>query len=91
MTIEAENAESAKTIAREHYIHHVESVEEIHDRGAEAAEICKAIKELANNETALSNFESYLARHFDKWLNKYANTPEGIAAELQSFAKIAEQ
>lgn len=54
----------------------------------EARQFCAAIKKLAANETALENFESYLSMHFDKWLKMFANTPENIVEEFESFAKI---
>lgn len=54
----------------------------------EAATICAAIKELAEHEEALENFESYLSAHFDAWMKKYANTPAGIADEFYQFSKI---
>lgn len=54
----------------------------------EARQFCAAIKKLAANEAALDNFESYLSMHFDTWLTKFANTPENIVDELESFAKI---
>ena len=34
----------------------------------EAAQFCNAIRELANKPENLQNLESYLERHFDKWL-----------------------
>lgn len=55
---------------------------------AEAKRFCKAIKELAENQSSLDNLESYLSYHFDEWLKKFANTPENMASELQEFAKI---
>ena len=51
---------------------------------------CKAIKELANNEAALDNLQSYLTQHYDIWLEKYARTPDGLTAELTHFAHIEE-
>ena len=54
----------------------------------EAATICAAIKELAEHEETLRNFELYLGRHFDAWMKKYANTPAGIADEFEQFSKI---
>ena len=54
----------------------------------EAAQFCNAIRELANKPENLQNLESYLERHFDKWLEKYANTPDGIAAEMSEFAEM---
>ena len=54
----------------------------------EAAQFCNAIRELANKPENLQNLESYLEWHFDKWMEKYANTPDGIAAEMSSFAQM---
>lgn len=54
----------------------------------EAKEFCKALKTIADNEYSLDNFESYLSYHFDKWLEKWADTPEGITDELKHFATI---
>ena len=54
----------------------------------EAAQFCNAIRELANKPENLQNLESYLERHFDKWLEKYANTPDGMAAEMSEFAQM---
>lgn len=54
----------------------------------EAAQFCDAIRELANKPENLQNLESYLGYHFDKWLEKFANTPDGISAEMSSFAQM---
>ena len=54
----------------------------------EAAQFCNAIRELANKPENLQNLESYLEWHFDKWMEKYANTPEDIAAEMSNFAQM---
>ena len=54
----------------------------------EAATICAAIKELAEHEETLRNFELYLSIHFDAWMKKYADTPAGIADEFYQFSKI---
>ena len=54
----------------------------------EAATICAAIKELAEQPEALENFKGYLSIHFDAWMKKYANTPAGIADEFEQFSKI---
>lgn len=51
----------------------------------EAHEMVEAIKEIAKCEDSCDRLESYLACHFDKWLEKFASTPEGIVFELQSF------
>ena len=48
----------------------------------------EAVKTMASRETALDNFQLYLERHFAVWLEKYANTPDGITAELKAFAEI---
>ena len=48
----------------------------------------QAIKELANKPENLENLNSYLCHHFPKWLEKWANTPEGLAEELKAFAEM---
>lgn len=53
-----------------------------------AKEFIKAIKTIAAKEENLNNFESYLSRHFPAWLEKYANTPEGLVYEFRSFAEM---
>lgn len=55
---------------------------------AEARIVAAAIMELAANESALDNFESYLSRHFKSWLAKFANDPENMAGEFKNFASI---
>ena len=47
-----------------------------------------AIKELASNQKKLDNLESYLSKHFDIWMERYANTPYDITYELKGFAEI---
>ena len=54
----------------------------------EAAQFCDAIRELANKPENLQSLESYLEWHFDKWLEKYASTPECMAAEISDFAQM---
>lgn len=54
----------------------------------QAAESCEAIRTLANNTENLENLESYLSYHFEKWLKSWANTPEGLAAEMKEFAEM---
>ena len=54
----------------------------------EAAQFCDAIRELVNKPENLQNLESYLGYHFDKWLEKYASTPEDMAAEMSEFAQM---
>ena len=54
----------------------------------EAAQFCDAIRELASKQENLQNLESYLEWHFDKWLEKFASTPDGMAAEMSEFAQM---
>ena len=53
-----------------------------------AHELVEAIKELAASEYALDNFESYLAYHFDDWLEDRASWPTGLVSEFKHFASI---
>lgn len=53
-----------------------------------AKQMCRAIKEMADNEFALENFELYLSVHFDSWLKKYASTPVDLVCEMKEFASI---
>ena len=53
-----------------------------------AADFVNAIKIIANKPENLDNLESYLSYHFTEWLEKYANTPDNIAAEMREFAEI---
>jgi hypothetical protein len=53
-----------------------------------AAQFCEAIKTLASKPENLENLEHYLSYHFTAWLEKYANTPEGITAEMREFANM---
>ncbi len=52
----------------------------------EAKIFVEAIREIASKPENLDNLECYLAYHFDKWLEKWASTPEELAAEMRSFA-----
>ena len=54
----------------------------------EAALFIESIKTIAQKENNLDNLESYLSYHFDKWLEKWANTPGGIVDELKRFAEM---
>lgn len=54
----------------------------------EAKQFCEAIKTIAQKPKNLENLELYLSIHFATWIEKFANTPEAITAELQSFAKM---
>ena len=53
-----------------------------------AKAFCAAIKEIASKPENMDNFESYLSHHFAEWLEKYANSYEGLTYELESFAKM---
>ena len=53
-----------------------------------ANEFINAIKTIAQNESNLNNFQYYLERHFDGWMQKFANTPETITSELKAFANM---
>ena len=57
----------------------------------EAHIVAEAIRTLAKDEAALDNFEYYLSLHFAEWLVKFANTPGGMASELNDFAHINDQ
>lgn len=54
----------------------------------EAAMFCNAIRTFSENEDNLNNLESYLTYHFRVWIEKFANTPEGLSAELKLFAEM---
>ncbi len=54
----------------------------------EAAQFIKAIETIASKPVNLENLESYLSMHFQAWLEKYANTPENITAEMREFAEM---
>lgn len=49
---------------------------------------CDAIRAIAKKPENIDNLESYLTQHFAKWLNEYANNPEGLAMEMKSFAEM---
>lgn len=53
-----------------------------------AHKIGDALRKFAENPEAIENFENYLERHFSEWLEKYAGTPDGLAAELERFSEI---
>ena len=48
----------------------------------------EAIKTMASKPDNLDNFESYLSYHFDVWMKKWASNPEGLAYEVENFAKM---
>ena len=53
-----------------------------------AHQFITAIKTLSEKPENLENLESYLSHHFSTWLDKFANTPEKITAELKAFAEM---
>ena len=53
-----------------------------------AKSFINAIKELASDTKKLDNLESYLSKHFDIWMERYANIPCDITYELKCFAEI---
>lgn len=53
-----------------------------------AERFANAIKKLAESQNHLNNIQHYLARHFEEWLTKYANTPLDLTIELEEFGKI---
>jgi hemerythrin len=55
----------------------------------EARIFCEAIEKIAQKPHNIENLESYLSYHFAEWIEKHANTPENIAAELKQFAEMA--
>ncbi len=50
---------------------------------------CDAVKTLASKPENLENLECYLSHCFSEWLEKYANTPEWLAAEMREFANMS--
>mgnify|MGYP003554451909 CR=1 FL=1 len=53
-----------------------------------AREFCNALRTIAGKPENLENLEIYLSMHFPEWLEKFANTPENITAELKNFADM---
>lgn len=53
-----------------------------------AEQFIDALVILADNPQNLDNFELYLSYHFAEWLEKFANTPEGITSEIKSFSEM---
>ena len=58
------------------------------DKEKLSEEFCKAIKEMAQKQDNLDNFECYLSHHFDVWMEKFANSPEGLTSEVKHFAEM---
>ena len=53
-----------------------------------AETVQKALENFSNHPERAENFISYLENCFSIWFEKYASTPEGIAAELLHFSEI---
>lgn len=53
-----------------------------------AKDFVQAIKTISEKPENLNNLECYLSYHFEKWMEKFANTPEKITSELQAFAEM---
>lgn len=53
-----------------------------------AKELIKTIKEIVSKPDNLDNFENYLSQHFDVWMEKFANSPEGLVSEMKQFAEM---
>ena len=53
-----------------------------------AKQFCEALQAIAGKPQNLENLKHYLAIHFSEWLSKFANTPEGITAELKQFSEM---
>ena len=58
------------------------------DKSALAKAFTTAIQTIANKPEQLENMENYLSHHFDVWMEKFANSPEGLVSELQEFANM---
>lgn len=54
----------------------------------EAKQFCEAIKTIAEKPENLENLELYLSIHFATWLDKFANDPGSITAEIKAFAEM---
>lgn len=54
----------------------------------EAKQFCEAIKTIAEKPENLENLELYLSIHFATWLDKFANDPGNITAEIKAFAEM---
>ena len=48
----------------------------------------EAIKTMVSKPENLQNFEWYLEKHFDVWMEKWANSPEGLTSEVKHFAEM---
>lgn len=53
-----------------------------------AKQFCDAVRTISNKPENLENLESYLSMHFAEWLEKFANAPGTITAEMRAFAEM---
>ena len=56
-----------------------------------AVKLADAIRTFGQNPDNLDNFESYLAYHFDVWMQQYAKDPEGLVSEFEYFANMTRE
>lgn len=56
------------------------------DYTEQAKLFCEAIKVIASKPGNLEILELYLSRHFEAWLEKWADTPDKISSEMRLFA-----
>lgn len=56
-----------------------------------AVKLADAIRTFDQNPDNLDNFESYLAYHFDVWMQQYAKDPEGLVSEFEYFANMTRE
>lgn len=53
-----------------------------------AHEFAEAIRLFAEKPDNIDNLESYLSRHFEAWMEKYAYDPETLTSEMKHFAAM---
>jgi len=53
-----------------------------------AHEFAEAIRLFAEKPDNIDNLESYLSRHFEAWMEKYAYDPETLTSEMKHFAAL---
>lgn len=53
-----------------------------------ANEFITAIIQLSEKPENIENFKIYLSYHFPEWIEKFANTPEKITAEIKAFSQM---
>ena len=53
-----------------------------------AKQFCETLQTIAGKPENIENLELYLSMHFPEWIEKFANTPENITAELRQFAEM---